>query len=167
MLGFLAIASIFPGLSSSFSLYFALINPGIKSLGDRDRFRVNCVRHHPVLPNRVSSRRAQVGRLCRDFRYRFCAVLVSAEVRCLFRRFRGPGLRIQKSRSWRTRLSPADAALLSGAIPAAFTTHKATPVSCHEGVGNLAVFAESSGGADLVTAHKPRVACHVSGDYGC
>jgi hypothetical protein len=28
--------------------------------------------------------------------------------------------RIQKSRSWRTRLSPADAALLSGAIPSAF-----------------------------------------------
>src|SRR6516165_10110305 len=34
----------------------------------------------------------------------------------------GPGLRIQKSRSWRTRLWPTDAAVLSGAIPAAFTT---------------------------------------------
>ena len=78
--------------------------------------------HHPVLPNRVFFCQVQIGRLCRDFRYRFCAVLVSAEVRCLFRQFRGPGLRIQKFRSWRTRLSPADAAVLSGAIPGAFTT---------------------------------------------
>ena len=80
-----------------------------REFGHRARRPVSpdCIRHHPVLPNRVFSRRAQVGRLCGDFRYRFCAVLVSAEVRCLFRLFRGPGLRIQKSRSWRTRLSPA------------------------------------------------------------
>ena len=44
---------------------------------------------------------------------------------------------------------------------------EASPVFCHEGVGNLAVFAECAGGADLVDAHEPRVARHVSGDYGC
>ena len=44
--------------------------------------------------------------------------------------------------------------------------HEATPVFRHEGVGNLAVFAECAGGADLIEAHKPRVTSHVSGDYG-
>ena len=32
----------------------------------------------------------------------------------------------------------------------------------HESIGNLAVFAEGAGGADLVEAHEPRVACDVS-----
>jgi len=36
---------------------------------------------------------------------------------------------------------------------------------CHESIGDLAVFAESAGGADLIEAHEPRVASHVSGDY--
>lgn len=35
--------------------------------------------------------------------------------------------------------------------------HEATAVFCHEGVGNLAVFAECAGGADLVEPHEPRV----------
>jgi hypothetical protein len=35
----------------------------------------------------------------------------------------------------------------------------------HEGVGNLAVFAEGAGGADLVEAHEPRVTGHVSSHY--
>ena len=42
------------------------------SFGFGDGFAMDCIRHHPVLPNRVFSRRAQVGGLCRDFRYRFC-----------------------------------------------------------------------------------------------
>jgi hypothetical protein len=42
----------------------------------------------------------------------------------------------------------------------------ATPVSCHEFVGDLAVFTESAGGADLVEAHEPRVPGHVSRDNG-
>jgi hypothetical protein len=41
----------------------------------------------------------------------------------------------------------------------------ATAVFCHESIGDLAVFAERAGGADLVEAHEPRVARHVSGDY--
>jgi hypothetical protein len=41
--------------------------------------------------------------------------------------------------------------------------HEATAVFCHEGVGDLAVFAQRAGGADLVKAHEPRVA----GDVGC
>jgi hypothetical protein len=44
--------------------------------------------------------------------------------------------------------------------------HEATTVFRHEGVGNLAVLTERAGGADLIEAHEPRVACHVSGDYG-
>jgi hypothetical protein len=44
--------------------------------------------------------------------------------------------------------------------------HEATTVFRHESVGNLAVFAECAGCADLVEAHEPRVACHVSRDYG-
>src|SRR5262245_39860206 len=39
----------------------------------------------------------------------------------------------------------------------------AASVSCHEGVGNFAVFAECADGADLVKAHEPRVTHHVSG----
>jgi hypothetical protein len=31
--------------------------------------------------------------------------------------------------------------------------HETAPVFCHEGVGNLAVFTECAGGADLVEAH--------------
>jgi hypothetical protein len=38
---------------------------------------------------------------------------------------------------------------------------------CHECIGDLAVFAECAGGADLVKAHEARVARHVSSDYGC
>jgi hypothetical protein len=45
--------------------------------------------------------------------------------------------------------------------------HEATPVFRHEGVGNLAAFAEAAGGANLVQPHEPRVARHVGGDYGC
>jgi hypothetical protein len=44
--------------------------------------------------------------------------------------------------------------------------HEATPVFGYESVGDRAVFAERAGGADLVEAHQPRVARHVSGDYG-
>ena len=35
----------------------------------------------------------------------------------------------------------------------------------HERIGDRAVFAESAGGADLVEAHEPRIACDVSRDY--
>src|SRR6516162_2599373 len=35
--------------------------------------------------------------------------------------------------------------------------HEAAPAFCHEGVGNLAVFAECAGGADLVEPHEPGV----------
>jgi hypothetical protein len=44
--------------------------------------------------------------------------------------------------------------------------HEPTAVFCHEGVSNLAMFAECAGRADLVEAHEPRVARHVSRDYG-
>jgi hypothetical protein len=37
----------------------------------------------------------------------------------------------------------------------------------HESVGNLAVFAERAGRADLVEAHEPRISGHVSGYYRC
>jgi len=46
--------------------------------------------HHPVHPNRVFSRHVQI-RLCREFRYWFWVLLVSAGVRRLWRRFRWPG----------------------------------------------------------------------------
>ena len=36
----------------------------------------------------------------------------------------------------------------------------------YKSVGNLAVFAKSAGGADLVEAHETRVASYVSRDYG-
>ena len=36
---------------------------------------------------------------------------------------------------------------------------------CHESIGNLPVFAEGAGGADLIEAHEPRVTRNVSGDY--
>src|SRR5262249_36128777 len=36
----------------------------------------------------------------------------------------------------------------------------------HESIGDLAVFAESARGANLVEAHEPRVACDISRDYG-
>ena len=39
------------------------------------------------------------------------------------------------------------------------------PMLCHESIGDLAVFAENAGGADLIEAHEPRVARHVSRDY--
>jgi hypothetical protein len=39
---------------------------------------------HPVLPNRVFSSQVQMGRLWRDFRYRFRLPLVSADVGCLW-----------------------------------------------------------------------------------
>jgi hypothetical protein len=48
----------------------------------------------------------------------------------------------------------------------AYEFHEASPVFCHEGVGNLAVFAEGAGGADLVEAHEARVARYVSRDDG-
>jgi hypothetical protein len=57
-----------------------------------------------ILPNRVFSRQVQIGRLCRDFRYRFlvpfglCGSLLSLAT--IWRLC----LRIQKFRSWRTRL---------------------------------------------------------------
>jgi hypothetical protein len=35
----------------------------------------------------------------------------------------------------------------------------------HESVSDRPVFAECAGGANLVEAHEPRVACHVSRDY--
>jgi len=43
--------------------------------------------------------------------------------------------------------------------------HETPPMLRDEGIGDLAVFAESAGGADLIEAHEPRVASHVSGDY--
>ena len=42
---------------------------------------------------------------------------------------------------------------------------RADPVFRHNGVGNLAVFAERAGGADLVKPHEPRVARHIGRDY--
>ena len=44
--------------------------------------------------------------------------------------------------------------------------HEASPVLLHEGIGNLAVFAESAGRADLVEPHEARVARNFSRDYG-
>ena len=43
---------------------------------------------------------------------------------------------------------------------------EASPVFRHEGIGDLAVFAECAGGTDLIEAHQARVARHVSGYYG-
>ena len=43
--------------------------------------------------------------------------------------------------------------------------HEPPTVLRHESIGDRAVFAEGAGGADLVEAHEPRVACDVSGDY--
>ena len=45
--------------------------------------------------------------------------------------------------------------------------HDAPPVLLHESIGNLAMFAQGAGRANLVETHEPRVASHVSGDYGC
>ena len=45
--------------------------------------------------------------------------------------------------------------------------HEAAPVLRHERVGDLAVFAERAGGADLVEPHEPRIASDVSGYYRC
>jgi hypothetical protein len=45
--------------------------------------------------------------------------------------------------------------------------HEATAVFCHEGVGDLAVFAECAGGAYFVEAHETRVASNVSRHYCC
>jgi hypothetical protein len=39
-------------------------------------------------------------------------------------------------------------------------------VLLHESIGDLAVFAEGAGGADLVEAHEARVASDISRDYG-
>jgi hypothetical protein len=39
-------------------------------------------------------------------------------------------------------------------------------VFLHESIDDLAVFAERTGGADLVETHEPRVARDVSRDYG-
>ena len=50
------------------------------------------------------------------------------------------------------------------AVPRAL--HEASPVLRHESIGDLAVFAERAGRADLVEAHEPRVARDVSRDYG-
>ena len=79
--------------------------------------------HHPVSANRVFSHRVQIGRLCRDLRYRFRGLLLSAGVCCLWRRFRWPCLRIQKFRSCRTRLG-ANMRLLphGGKVSAALAT---------------------------------------------
>jgi hypothetical protein len=44
--------------------------------------------------------------------------------------------------------------------------HEATAVFRHEGVGNLAVFAQGAGGTHLVEPHQPRVARDVSRYYG-
>src|ERR1700754_2760874 len=44
--------------------------------------------------------------------------------------------------------------------------HEASPVLRHESIGDLAVFAEGAGGADLVEAHEARVARDVGRDYG-
>ena len=41
-------------------------------------------------PNRIISGQVQIGRLCRDLRYRFWRHLVSSGVRCLWRDFGGP-----------------------------------------------------------------------------
>ena len=38
---------------------------------------------------------------------------------------------------------------------------------CHKSIGDLAVFAEGAGGADLVETHEARVARNVSRDYCC
>src|SRR5205085_1004636 len=36
-----------------------------------------------------------------------------------------------------------------------------------ESIGDCAVFAESTGGADLIGSHQARVACDVSRQHGC
>jgi hypothetical protein len=43
-----------------------------------------CHVHHPVPPNLAISSQVQIGRLCRDLRYRFRVLLVSAGVCCLW-----------------------------------------------------------------------------------
>jgi hypothetical protein len=55
-----------------------------------------------------------MGRLCGDLRDRFRVSLVSGGVCCLWRRFRWLCLRIQKSRSWRIRISNCHPALSPG-----------------------------------------------------
>ena len=67
-------------------------------------------------PNRIISGQVQIGRLCRDLRYRFWRHLVSSGIRCLWRRFRWPRLRIQKSPSWRIRLG-APLCVAGGYLP--------------------------------------------------
>jgi hypothetical protein len=59
----------------------------------------------------------QTGRLCRDLRDRFRDFLISACVCCLWWGFGQPCLRIQKSRSWRTKLSREIRLLLAGIRP--------------------------------------------------
>ena len=63
--------------------------------------------HHSVLTNRRFPSRHRIGRLCGDFRHRQGRIFVSAGVRRLWCSFGRPCLRIQKFRSWRTRLGVA------------------------------------------------------------
>src|SRR5205085_5839382 len=44
--------------------------------------------------------------------------------------------------------------------------HEASPVLRHESIDKLAVFTESTRGADLVETHEPRVTRDISGNYG-
>ena len=59
--------------------------------------------------------------------------------------------------------NPAEGKLKDHAVPRGL--QEATAVFRHEGVGNLAVFAERAGGADLVETHELRVTGNVSGHY--
>ncbi len=61
--------------------------------------------HHPVLANRRSPARRQIGRSCRDFGRFYSRILVSASVRTFERRFLALRLCIQKFRSRRLWLS--------------------------------------------------------------
>ena len=68
-----------------------------------DLLRLSCPPPSPAAPRIFPSGSGRP--FVRDLRYRFRVLLVSAGVCCLWRRFRRPCLRIQKFRSWRTRLS--------------------------------------------------------------
>jgi hypothetical protein len=60
-------------------------------------------------------------------------------------------------------LSATEGKLKQHAVPGGF--HETSPVFLHERIGDHAVFAERTGGADLVETHEARVACDVSRDY--
>ena len=97
-------------------MWFFPVNSLISGNFAGDRFVDDCAHHHPVLANRRSPSRRQIGRSCRDFRRLYSRIWVSASVRRFERRFLALRLCIQKFRSRRLWLSAKPARTRPGGI---------------------------------------------------